>query len=87
MLVQMVPQSVIISIHMDDVDDAADYIGDGSQGEAGRQADGFLQAAHQQRADADANVIGQHVGGVGDTALGGGVVPVTKDWNSGCKIP
>ena len=48
MMVQMVPQLVVIPIHVDDVDDAANDIGDGSQGKAGRQADGFLQAAHQQ---------------------------------------
>lgn len=46
LIFQFAPMSV--SIHMDDVDDAADYIGNGSQGEAGRQADGLLQAAHQQ---------------------------------------
>lgn len=71
-MVQLMPQLVVIPIHVDDINDAADDIGDSSQGKAGRQADGFLQAAHQQRADADADVIGQHVGCVGNAALGGG---------------
>mgnify|MGYP000749663693 CR=1 FL=1 len=63
-------QSIIVSAAVGKVNDTAHHIGNGSEGKAGGQPDGFLHESHQQRANADADIIGEHIGGVGHSALG-----------------
>lgn len=63
-------QPLIISVHIGDVHNAADDISDGGNCKAEGQTGGFLQKSHQQRADADAHIVGEHIGGIGHTPLG-----------------
>ena len=68
-------QTAIVTVHITQVDHTADGVGNGGKGEAQGQADALLHEAHQQRTDADAHIVGKHVGGVGHAPLGcrGGV--------------
>ena len=62
-------QTTVVSIHINNIDDTSNYIGNGGQCKANGQTDALLKASHQQRTNADTNIIGKHICGVGDTTL------------------
>lgn len=68
----LLTQTAVVAVHIAQVNHTTDGVGNGSEGEAQRQADALLHKAHEQRADADAHIVGKHVGSVGHTPLRSG---------------